>query len=132
MGRCIDETSLKQIAELIQKKEITEISFVLSEDNSIALGALSSQNFSKIRGLKESYKKFNNHKKNVMDSWKTYNYHTLILSYHLNQKIRELEIGLLKYFSNQPKIKGKLYSKPYNSFRNVYSNLICIKSNSLN
>ena len=128
----IDENTLAHIAITINKHNINKITLILSEENSIVLGAINNQKFSTITGLKESYKSIIEQKREALHLWGTYNQHTLFLSYYLNKKIKDLKSRLKEHLGNPPNINGKLYSKPYNSFRNVYSHLICINTVQIN
>lgn len=128
----MDEMALEQISELIEANDISTITLILSEDNRIVLDALDHQRFYKISGLIESYQSLTEHKKRVQESWQTHDQHTMILSYYLNQKIKELQSGLQSLLTNQPEINGRLYSKSYRSFRDIYSDLFCMHSNQLN
>ena len=128
----IDKNTLAQIAITINRHNINKITFILSEENSIVLDALNNQKFSTITGLKESYKSIIEQKREALNLWNTHNQHTLFLSYYLNQKIKDLQSRLKEHLSNPPNINGKLYSKPYNSFRNIYSHLICLNAAHIN
>lgn len=127
-----DKGTVGQVAALIEKKSINEITFVLSEDNEIVLDGLRKQQFKGIRGLNRAYKHLENSKIEVMNSWESHQQHAMILSYHLNKKIKELRRELNLIPAIQPNINGKLYSKAYNSFKSIYSELVCVNSNTLN
>jgi len=114
----IEKEILDQIASIVTKNEINEITFSLSESNRIVLDALSNQHYSDIKGLNEAYNHILPHQKDVKNSWDLNNQHAMILSYHLNDKINE--------------INGILFSKFYNGFRQIHPELICINSNILN
>jgi len=116
---------LRQTEELIYTKKIEEISFVLSDDNHIVLDALGKQDFSKIPGLTRFYDQVIGQKKQLTMFWQTWNSTSLLLSYFLNHKIKELENGLRGLIAEPPIIKGKLYKKKENLFDNIYSDLIC-------
>lgn len=128
----MDRLTLKQIAVQIEKDNIQEITFVLSEDNHIVLDALNHQNFIEITTLKKAYPHFVKHQKTVTDSWQVHFQHAMILSYHLNEKIKELKRGLQGFPISQPLINGKLYSKAYRNFRQIYPHLTCINTAHLN
>lgn len=121
----LDSQTSKQIVNTIQKNNINQVSIILSENNRIILDAINNQKFSKIMGLKKSYKNIVEQNELIKMKWQTYNHHTIFLSYYLNKKIIDLQDKLSKYLNKPLKIEGKLYSKPYNSFRSIYSNLIC-------
>lgn len=128
----LDNVVKGYISRLIKKERINEITFVLSEDNQIVLDALFKQNYSEVRSLGEAYKGLVDYKAQAQYSWPTHHQHPMILSCHLNKKIRELRSSLEHLVPNQIEINGKLFSKSYNSFRPIYPDLICSNQNILN
>jgi len=102
---------LKETRKLIREKNIREISFVLSSDNRIVMDAYGNQDFSNIRGLNKFYTKVIEQKEQVETLWQTWNPKSLMLSYYLNDKIKELRAGLHDMTDNQFKISGKIYDK---------------------
>ena len=84
-----DRKIVHQLEKLIKKREIKEISFVLSNDNRIVLDALGNQDFSEIRSLGDFYKKVTLQRDQIGLTWKIWDRQSLLLSYHLNKKIRE-------------------------------------------
>ena len=120
-----DKDSVKQLSRLLETKNINEISFVLSDDNNIVLDALGNQGFSRIAGLNNFYGHITKQKKHSELSWQTYDQEFLILSYHLNNKINELRLGLNTIFFNQLKISGKIYNRQQKVFYDIYPDLIC-------
>ena len=125
----MDDRTLGYISGLIKNKDINEIFIMLSEENRIVHDALKNQRYMGIRGLDESYHEFLEHNKHAVRSWKAGDYHNLILSYHLNEKVIELSESLDGLLSKQPIIRGKLFSKVKNEFINIHSNLICAPIN---
>ena len=117
---------LQEIQKLIMEKDITEISFVLSNNNRIVLDAFSNQDFSDIRGLNNYYAKLIEQRERVEVLWKTLNKQSLILSYYLNQKIKELEKGLSRLAISGLKMSGKIYNEKEESFKDIYPNIICM------
>ena len=132
MSLAMDNDMLSDIVEVIQKYDIKEITFVLSEDNSIILDALNNQEFSTIRGLKESYDQIHEYNYIALHNWRSYNPHFIFLSYYLNRKIEELHDALRDLLTGPLVINGKLYSLAYDSFRTICPPLACINSASLN
>lgn len=128
----LDHGSLLEIASLIVKDHVDEITIVLSEDNRIVRDALSNQDYAGITGLDEVYKDLIMHQRDVSSAWLGYDHYTMILSYYINEKIENLRSDLSNYLEYLPQINGKLYSKDYESFRDVHSNLVCIESTILN
>ncbi len=128
----MDKYTIGQIALLIQTNNINEITFMLSEDNCILLDTLYNGHALRIRGLDDSYAHIQECRKHVENSWPPYIQHAMILSYHLNQKIKELKTGLRGVIPTQPSINGKLFSKDYNKFSSIHSDLVCLYSSNLN
>ncbi len=116
---------LKQIKKLIRTRNISTITFVLSDNNRIVLDALGNQEFSNIRGLKKTYSQVLQQKEHLDSTWQTLNPERLILSSFLNIKIKEFKNRLSDLFTNQLTISGKVYNKKENKFDDIYSELIC-------
>lgn len=127
----LDKNTVGQIAALLDKNSIREITFILSEDNCIVLDALKNQHFLTINGLNGPYAHLQKHKKHVLSSWDAEHQHTLILSHHLNQKIKELKAGLQGLLTTPPLINGKLFSVHTKDFRPIHSDLVCMYSGNL-
>ena len=127
----IDFKTLTYIKELIVKHSIKEINFVLSSNNKIVLDGLKGQSFLEIRGMKNFYKEIQKQKDISEILCQTEKKPLLILSYHLNKKINELQFRL-RELSNKPIIKGKIYNKCNNTFTNIYSDLVCLETHCLN
>ena len=123
---------LKETRKLIQEKNIREISFVLSSDNRIVMDAYGNQSFSNIRGLNKFYTKVIEQKEQVETLWQTWNPNSLMLSYYLNDKIKELRAGLNDLADDQFKISGKIYDQQQNIFKEIYPDLICMDYPSFN
>jgi len=96
------------------------------------LDALGSQDFSDVRGLENFYHQIVKQKKQTEMSWEPVARQSLILSYHLNHKIRELRDALAASTISQIKIGGKIYQRDENSFIDIYPDLICLEHFSLN
>lgn len=127
-----DNYNLKETKKLIKKKKIKEIIFVLSNYNRIVLDAFGNQGFSNIKGLNNFYQQVNKEKERAALSWKTGNPQFLILSYYLNQKIKELKHGLRDSMLDQLLISGKIYNQQQQVFKDIYSDLICMDHKSFN
>ena len=127
-----DTDRVEQLNELLQTKNIRDITFVLSDNNRIVSDALEKKDFSEITGLNDFYNQIARQKKHSEGVWKTYNRQFLILSYHLNEKIKELQLGLKCLSINSPQISGKIYNRHTEVFSNIYSDLICRDCVSLN
>ena len=127
-----DNNTMHKLKELIVKRNITYIYFVLSCDNQIILDAMEGQYFSNVSGLKKLYQEVGLQKQNSQLMWLTKNRNDLIVSYFLNHKIRELQLNF-NYLTNQSiKIDGKIYNKVTNSFKNIYHSLTYLDKHILN
>ena len=127
-----DDKLMELIKELIVSRDIREIFFVLSDENRIVLDAFENQAFSEIKSLDHFYNQITRNKKQAKVLWRTWNRQLLVLSYHMNEKIRELKLGLNGLFIDQLKISGKIYRRQESSFTDLYSDLLCIESYNLN
>ena len=123
---------MRQIEALIKKRKINEISFVLSCDNRIVLDALGNQDFLAIRGLSIFYKQVTLQKKQMGLSWKIWDHPSLLLSYHLNKKIRELKLELPDCAIDQLSISGKIYNRQEDIFTDIYPDVVCMEYASVN
>ncbi|MEM7379949.1 MAG: hypothetical protein AAF361_01980 [Bacteroidota bacterium] len=127
-----DEDTVNHIKGLILKHNIKEISFVLSLTNPIIIDALDNQSFTDIIGLNEFYEEILRQKKNSEVLFRKHNRQFTILSYHLNNKIRELQHALDRIGVEQPQISGKIYDQQNEVFNKIYPNLVCTEYFSLN
>ncbi|CAL2082116.1 hypothetical protein [Tenacibaculum sp. 190524A02b] len=127
-----DIDTLINIKDVIKKHNITNIYFVLSSDNEIILDALGGQFFSKVKGLKTFYNEIEKQKKHSEASWQMNTSRFSILSYYLNQKIKELKYLLNSLYLNDVRVFGKIYNKQQNIFTNIYSDLVCLEKHCLN
>ncbi|MEM8888763.1 MAG: hypothetical protein AAGD28_12335 [Bacteroidota bacterium] len=127
-----DITVLSQIEDLIISNSIREIVFVLADDNRMISDALANQDFSVISGLENFYHQIRQKKVRTEDSWQSPKTRPLILSFYLNEKIKELKEGLRDLFSDSIRISGKIYYRQKNIFKDIYLDLISFEKLSLN
>lgn len=120
-----DNAMLDQLDVLLRARDIGRIYFVLSYDNSIVSDALGNEMLSDIIGLNDFYFQIANQKEKADNLWQAHDSRFLMLSYHLNNKIRELSAVLKRLSVDPVKIKGKIYHKEEAMFRNIYSDLVC-------
>ena len=125
-----DYDTIYEIENLITKHDIREVSFVLSNDNSVIFDALGNQNFSEISGLDNLYCEVVKQKKRLETSWQIYNHQYLMLSYFLNKKVKELQFKLSDLLMDKIKISGKIYNSQEKVFTGIYFDLM--KSEYLN
>lgn len=65
-------------------------------------------------------------------SWQTPDTSFLLLSYYLNDKIKELQSGLSDLANDYHKISGKIYDKQQRVFKEIYPDLICMEHTNFN
>ena len=120
-----DAETLEQLVELLSNKNIQNISFVLSDDNSIVLDALGNHEFSQIDGLSSFYREIARQKDRSILLWKSHHLQFSILSNFLNQKIKELRLALGNIYADRIKINGIIYLSQQKTFSDIYSDWIC-------
>lgn len=128
----LDLSTVETIKDLLNKKNIRKIYFVLADDNRFFFDSLEEQNLSEIRGLKKLNKVIKNQKKQSKLFWLASDTKHLIISYYLNHKIKELELKLSSTSDHSLMIRGKIYTKSKNTFVDIYPNLVCLKKFNLN
>lgn len=128
----MDTKTLECFKALITKHQIKAIYFVLSDDNKIVLDALTQQHFSGIKGLKTFYKDLTIQKNESQLLWTSKDAHFALLSYYLNTKIKALQQALVDVSISSLAIKGKIYHRENHTFKDIYSDLICLKTHHLN
>jgi len=124
--------TVQHIKMLLKKHDIREISFVLSENNTIVLDALGKKDFLNVRGLENFYNDITRQNEHSKVSGHRNNRQFSLLSYHLNKKIKELDVELNSLHFKRIKINGKIYNRQKNIFNTIYSDLICFNKFCLN
>ncbi len=120
-----DTDMMVQMNELLHVKNIRDISFVLSDNNRILSDALENKDYSQITGLSNFYNEITKQKEHSEGVWQTYNRQFLMLSHHLNDKIKELRLALKALSIDPLPISGKIYDRNKETFSEIYSDLIC-------
>ena len=126
-----DSKTINELYQIIEKHCITDICFVLSNNNKIIIDALGNQCYSNLNGLNNFYNEITKQKVRSEITSQNNNRKFLLISYYLNNKICELQL-LLNALSNKPYISGKIYSSCQNIFLDIYSNLVCLDKHHLN
>lgn len=128
-----DRETIAHLKESILKNNISEIYFILALDNQIILDALERQDYAHIGRLNSFYGEIAEQKEQLVKV-PSYNCNLRfsILSYHLNKKIKELRSKVGDFSKNSLKIKAKIYNRDYNTFTNIYSDLIFLEKYQLN
>ena len=119
---------INEINSLVEAKNITNITFVLSLNNRIISDALKSQNYNNIKGLKSFYDVITKEKYRSKALWLTSDIQVLIISYYLNLKTRKLKLLLNNWFRDEVKVKAKIYHKKDNTFNEVLNNILSLES----
>jgi len=128
---CLNTTTIQYITKLINKHQITEISFVITTTNAIVLDAIGTQKFSDIRGLDSFYAEIEKQKKHSEKIYQS-NQHFYLLSYFLRRKINQLQLQLQNRINHSLTISGKIYNTFENRFENIFSELFYIEEYYLN
>lgn len=116
--------SARQINGLIEKNRITEITFVLSDDNHIIKDALKTQVFLKVRGLKQFYNEISSQKNRLKQLWQPSDLGIPVLSHYLFLKVKDLQENLSPWLVPQIQVNAKIYSSKKNTFRAVHPILL--------
>ncbi|MEM6542183.1 MAG: hypothetical protein AAF634_13555, partial [Bacteroidota bacterium] len=114
-----NQNTTRQIKSLILENNITEISFVLSNANPIMRDALENKHFYGIRGLDHIYDTIAKQKKYSEMFWQKNNCLFTILSYYLNERIKNLRSQLDRFQLGQIQINGKIYDQNENVFEDI-------------
>jgi hypothetical protein len=126
-----NKKTIKHIVQLIEQKDISDIYFIISNDNKIIIDALGNQCFSGIKGLNHLYNEITIQKKRSERVTYRHKRKFSLLSFYLNKKINELQLQL-NNLSSQPIVGGKIYSRNQNEFIDIYSSLVCLDKYHLN
>lgn len=127
-----DADMAAQINGLIESKNITEVTFVLSSSNQVVMDVLSQQNFSSIEGLDSFYHEITQQKERSKMLWQRSDLPIPILSHYLNQKIKELQPKISSWIVDNVHINSKIYIRKSNVFKDVYADFFCEKYVNLN
>ena len=120
-----DKDTMFHIKSLLLNHGIKEIFFVLSDGNPIIKDALGNRHFSGIQGLDLFYAEISRQKQYSEVLCNEYNRQSLVLSYYLNKKIKELMSELNGLNVGKIHVKGKIYKKQENIFNEIYPDLVC-------
>lgn len=120
----LDMETMLGLVDLLDNNMVTKITFVLANDNSIIKDAVEKKAFSDIEGIDEFYDKLQAKKRSSELLYKVEDRNSLIIAYHLNEKIKELQDQLSIFLSKPVSVDGKLYNRMTNAFETIYSDLI--------
>ena len=127
-----DAETMAEINGLIETKNITEITFVLSDNNVIVMDALRNRDFSNLTGLEGFYHEIVEHRELSEVLWQVSNLQHPVFSHYMNAKIKELQAKISSWMIDQISFNCKLYDVKRNTFTEMYSNLLYAKCFSLN
>ena len=131
-GKVADDITIKTIEKLISKHQIKDVNFILSLDNSFILQTLIGNLNLQAKGLKKHSEDIKRKKRHLEVILKEENNGYLLLSYILNNKIKELKLRLIDSHNNPIKIGAKIYDRNLDDFKNIYSELIFFEKYNMN
>ena len=117
---------------MISKHQIKDVNFILSLDNSFILQTLIGNLNLQAKGLKKHSEDIKRKKRHLEVILKEENNRYLLLSYILNNKIKELKLRLIDSHNNPIKIGAKIYDRNSDDFKNIYSKLIFFEKYNMN
>ena len=118
---------IEEINTLIEAKSITDISFVLSNNNKIIMDALKSENFKSFEGLESFYDRISDQTKRPI-----FHNETSFIGNYLNFKVQGLMPQLNHWLSDKVKVNTKIYQRQTNIFKETYTELIHLENFCLN
>lgn len=122
------EDRVLEVIGLAEAKRITEICFVLADDNRFVSDAMGNKQFSSVRGMRNFYRQLGKRKEFCQLSNRTF----FISSFHLHKKVHELKQELSKRSVDHLKIRAKIYNRKENIFQDIYPDLVLNEFSSLN
>ena len=115
---------VEEINSLIENKAITEINFVLADNNKLISGGINDERFDELSSLENFYDIIQTQKKQTEAVWNKIDSRIPIISYYLNLKIQELNNQLIDVFDKNITINGKIYKTNANSFNEIHADLL--------
>ncbi len=126
-----DDKTVAEINKLLDSKDIKRVSFVLSQNNRVVLEAMEMKS-AESNGLNDFQNKIKRQKNYAHGIWNGNDHQFLTLSYHLNDKIKELRSALSCLRIDPPNINAIIYDRSGDTFKSIYSDLIHENSVSVN
>ncbi|KXX69957.1 hypothetical protein [Flammeovirga sp. SJP92] len=127
-----DHMMMEEINQLIETKNIREITFVLSDSNKLFKEALNNQVHKAGNSLEEFFHDIKNQKKLTSVIWKKSDLQLPVLSLYLDRRIRELQSQISFWFEDKVKINAKVYNRQKKVFKDIHSELFSLKYYSQN
>jgi len=111
-----DRETVAAIHKLVETKNITEITFVLSDNNPIVMDGLNDQDFVNVWGLDVFYREIAKLEVRAELLWQTSNLNGRVFAYYLNKRTEELRAKLNNGWCDHIAINAKIYSSQRNLF----------------
>ena len=127
-----DFETVEQLNSLVLEKEISHITFVLSDTNSIIEDALLHQNFGNLQTLKPLHSEILKQKKLADKVWHTSSLRVLVATHYLSCKIDELHHQLSSWMTKPIKIDAKIYHRKQARFTESTPDLLLLRYFHLN
>lgn len=115
--------TVNEINELIETKNIEEVTFVLSDNNRLIIDALKNKEFTQISALNRFYKNLEMQKNLSNILWYESDFMVPILSHYLNSKMIEIQPYLYDWLVDRVKLTGKIFYRQKNIFREIQPDL---------
>ena len=123
---------MEEINALIEANHIREITFVLSDSNSIIKDALTDQVFNSIKRLRGFYDELVADKKCTRRIWQAVDVQLPLISSYLNYKAEQLQLLLNDWLIDQVTVNAKIYFQSKRCFNEIDLHLLSMKHLSLN
>ena len=127
-----DRKTVAAISKLVEKKNITEITFVLSDNNPIVMDGLNDQDFANVWGLGHFYRKITKLEVRAELLWQTGHLAVPVLAYYLGKRIEDLRAKLGRGRIDRLAINAKVFYSQRNVFREPRYDLFYRESFKLN
>jgi len=125
----LDANQVDQISTLIITKDIKEVNFILSDNNRIIQDANGKQKFSYISGLDKFYDEITSEKIYSTHLWKKKTFNNTILSSHLVNRSKDLQLKLENWHIHYLRIKILIFNSKTQDFNHIRYNLLDFQIN---
>ena len=123
---------IEEINELIEAKSISEISFILSDNNKIIMDVLKSEDLKSIRGLESFYHRISEHKRRTEVLRSLFYSERPLITQYLTLKVQALKPQLNSWFADKVKVNATIYKRQTNVFKEANADLIYLDHFCLN
>lgn len=127
-----DSGSIGQIIGIVEKENINQITFVLSQDNQLILNAIRKHSYPNLQGICHLYNAIGNQISNLNPNEKGIRFESFVFSHYLDRKINELRGILNRWFIDNITINALIYSKENNLFFDAKSDFFRLHQFNLN